>query len=309
ANSTGSRRNLEFGDVLVNFKDGRARSFITTVEGVHNFSDNISVRGSYTFTRAYDNSPYSCCTASGGYADPTTGRFGPNEIGGFGATGRAWGKSDFSRDHTIVVSAFMRLPLDIKLSAFWKSQSGRPWTVVGDDDLNGDGITGNDRVFVFRPENLPLASSGAAADEERALYASILNENSCVGDFVGGIIERNTCTFPWTHQLDIRFTKGFRTVGRQRAEVQLDFFNVLNGIGRLLCDEGAEDFDPTSGVCGLGRVTGVFGSNLELLDPRSFDPGTGQILYRVNNSFGQEDLLGANLVLQFQMQLAFRYFF
>ncbi len=309
ANLTGSRRNLEFGDVLVNFKDGRARSFVTTLEGTHDFSENISVRASYTFTKAYDNSPYSCCTASGGYADPTTGAFGPNEIGGLGDNARAWGISDYSREHAITVLGFMRLPLDIRLSAFWKSQSGRPWTVVGDDDLNGDGITGNDRIFVYAPANLPLASTGAAADEERALYASILRENSCAGDYQGRIIERNTCRFPWTHQLDIRFTKGFNTVGRQRAEIQVDFFNVLNGIGRLLCDEDAADFDPTSGVCGLGRLTGVFGSDRELLDPRGFDAGTGQILYQVNDDFGEEDLLGANLVRQFQLQLAFRYFF
>ena len=71
----------------------------------------------------------------------------------------------------------------------------------------------------------------------------------------------------------------------------------------------AEDVDLTSGVCGLGRVTGVFGSNQELIDGRTFDPQTRQIQYSVNRFFGQEDLLGSNLILQFQAQFAFRYFF
>lgn len=315
SNSTSARRNLEFGDVLVNFNDGRSRSYTLELSGSHRFSPGAWIQGSYTFNKAYDNSPYSCCTAGGGYADPTTGEFGPNEIGDFGDTERAWGISDFSREHTLVAAMFFELPLDFQLSTFWKSQSGRPWTVAGDDDLNGDGLTGNDRAFIFTPENLPLASTGTDADEERALYASILSENSCVGDFQGQIIERNTCRMPWRHQLDVRVTKGFNMpFGGQRAEFQVDFFNVLNGIGRLFCDEADPDTDLTSGICGLGRVTGVFGSNTELLEPAGFeadpaDPSQGRILYEVESQFAQEDLLGANLVLQFQLQLAFRYFF
>ena len=53
-------------------------------------------------------------------------------------------------------------------------------------------------------------------------------------------------------------------------------------------------------------MTGVFGSNQEILDPRGFDATTGQIQYAVNQNFGQEDLLGSNLVLQFQTQIGLR---
>jgi hypothetical protein len=308
-NAVAARRSLEFGDVLVNFNDGRARSFIGMFELNHRFGSWLNFAISYTHTRAYDNSPYSCCTAGGGYADPSTGVFGPNDIGGFGDTERSWGRSDYARRHGIAATAFLNLPLGVSLTAFWKSQSGRPWTVVGDDDLNGDGLFFNDRPFVFAPDNLPLAATGEAADAERAAYTSLLAQHACVGDYVGGIIERNSCEFPWTHQFDVRLTKGFGTVAGQRAEFQIDFFNVLNGIGRLFCNDSAADFSPTSGTCGWGRVTGVFAANRDLLHPRAFDPTTQQILYDVNENFGQEDLLGSNLVLQFQVQLGFRYFF
>jgi hypothetical protein len=316
ANLSGARRNLEFGDVLVNFNDGRAQSMIATFDLSHNFSRAFQVGLSYTWTNAYDNSPYSCCTASGGYVDPTTGVYGPNEIGDFGATDRAWGRSDFSRQHAIVATAFLRLPWDMTVSAFWKSQSGRPWAVVGDDDLNGDGITGNDRTFVYAPGSLPLDPSLSvdAAAEQRQAYTDLLAEYPCVGDFVGTIVDRNTCTYPWTHQLDIRFTQRINTFGGQRAEIQFDLFNVLNGLGQLFCTEDSDgdgiiDADLTKGVCGWGRVTGVFGSNQELLDPRGYDAAADQIYYRVNSNFGSEELLGANLVLQFQAQLSFRYYF
>jgi hypothetical protein len=107
----------------------------------------------------------------------------------------------------------------------------------------------------------------------------------------------------------MRVSKSFNTVADQRFELQIDAFNVLNGIGRVLCDEQAEDADPTSGVCGWGRWTGVFGADTDLLIPAGFDRNTRQIQYNVNDTFGTEDLLGANLLLQFQVQIGLRYFF
>jgi hypothetical protein len=303
-NASGARRNLEFGDVLVNYNDGRARSFNFTLDAQHRLSDAVQLRGSYTWTKAWDNSPYSCCTASGGYSDPTIGIFGPNDVGGIGDYDKGWGVSSFSREHTFILSGFADLPYGFKLGAFLRSQSGRPWSVVGDDDLNGDGVRYNDRPFIFSPENLPVAD-----EADREIYANILEEFSCIGDHEGEILDRNTCRFPWTHSLDMRLSKSFDTVGDQRFELQIDAFNVLNGCGRLLCDESAEDVDFTSGACGWGRWTGVFGADADLYTPVSFDQNSQEILYEVNPTFGTEDVLGANLLLQFQVQLGLRYYF
>jgi outer membrane receptor for ferrienterochelin and colicin len=303
-NATGSLRNLEFGNVLVNYNDGRARSFNFTFNAQHNLSDAIQLRGSYTWTKAWDNSPYSCCTASEGFTSPSIGIFGPNDVGGIGDYDKGWGVSSFSREHTFIFSGFADLPYGIQLSALWRSQSGRPWSVVGDDDLNGDGVQYNDRPFIFAPEDLPVVD-----EADREIYAEILEEFSCIGDHVGSILDRNTCRFPWTHTLDTRLSKSFNTVNDQRLELQLDAFNVLNGLGRLFCDESAEDVDFTSGVCGWGRWTGIFGADTDLYTPASFDRDTREILYEVNPTFGTEDLLGANLLLQFQLQVGLRYYF
>ena len=303
-NANGARRNLEFGDVLVNYNDGRARAFNVSLTGQHQFSEGIELRGSYTFTRAWDNSPYSCCTASEGYTSPSIGIYGPNEIGGVGDYDRGWGVSSFSREHTFVFSGLANLPWGVQLGAIWRSQSGRPWSVVGDDDLNGDGVLFNDRPFIFAPADLPVAD-----EADRQVYADLLDRYSCIGDYVGRILERNTCRFPWTHSLDMRLSKSFGTFQDQRIQLEVDAFNVLNGIGRMLCDEDAEDADPTSGVCGWGRWTGVFGADTDLLIPTGFDRTSQRILYNVNETFGTEDLLGANLLLQFQVQLGLRYYF
>jgi hypothetical protein len=303
-NPAGARRNLEFGDVLANYNDGRARAINFSLGGQHRLGDAIQLRGSYTWTKAWDNSPYSCCTSSGGYTGTSIGVHGPNDVGGIGDYDKGWGISGFSREHTFVFSGFAELPFGVQLGAMWRTQSGRPWSVVGDDDLNGDGVLFNDRPFIFAPADLPVVD-----EADRQVYADLLEQFPCIGDYVGQILDRNTCRFPWTHSLDMRVSKSFNTVADQRFELQIDAFNVLNGIGRVLCDEQAEDADPTSGVCGWGRWTGVFGADTDLLIPAGFDRNTRQIRYNVNDTFGTEDLLGANLLLQFQVQIGLRYFF
>ncbi len=303
-NSSAARRNLEFGNVLVNFNDGRARAWNLTTNTRHQFNDNFQLQGSYTWTRAWDNSAYTCCTSNEGYTGGDIGIFGPNDIGGIGDFDRGWGRSTFSREHTLVFSSFVNLPWGIQASAILRSQSGRPWSPVGDDDLNGDGVRFNDRLFVFSAANLPTDDEG-----DRDVYRSILEEYSCISDFQGEILERNTCRFPWTHQLDMRLSKGFEFQSSQRLEVQVDLFNVLNGIGQLFCDASADDADFTSGVCGLGRWTGVFGADTDLIVPARFDAAGRRIVYDVNNTFGTEGMLGNNLVLQFQAQIGLRYYF
>jgi hypothetical protein len=140
----------------------------------------------------------------------------------------------------------------------------------------------------------------------------VLSENECVGDYVGQIIPRNTCMTPWVNQLDMRLTKAFNTVRGQRAEFQVDLFNVLNGIGRLNCkdEEFAEALaagNDLPGWCGWGRFTTVSGSSRNILTTSGFTDGA--ITYNPATSFGRESVVGSNLNLQFQAQVALRYYF
>lgn len=292
ANTVRSRNNLEFADLFVNYNDGRAEAFTATFDLRHDFSDVTSFGGSYTYTRAHDNSSYSCCTASSGYQDPDVGIFGPNEVGGIGDTDRAWGPSYYARTHTFVFNAATRLPLGVNVSGIWRIQSGRPWTPEVSGDLNGDGVRFNDRPFIFAPADLPLADTGAAALEQRERYAGFISSRDCLSDYVGQVVDRNTCRFPWSNQLDLRLSKSIGRDRGRRAELQVDMFNVLNGLNSE-----------------WGRVVGVFAANRNILQAVRYDAGTDRILYRVPQNFGREGALGANLLLQFQTQVGVKVYF
>jgi len=292
ANGIRARNNLEYSDIFVNYNDGRAEGLTATFNLNHRFSDVTTFGASYTWTRAYDNSSYSCCTASSGYQDPDVGIYGPNEVGGMGDTDRTWGPSYFARTHTFVFNGATRLPLGIQVSGIWRIQSGRPWTPEVSGDLNGDGVRFNDRPFIYAPEDLPLAVTGVTADSMRAMYADFLADEDCLGDAVGQVIDRNTCRFPWSNQLDLRLSKSFRTTRGQRAELQVDMFNVLNGLNSE-----------------WGRVVGVFSANRNILRAVRYDAASDRILYEVPGTFGRTEPLGANLLLQFQTQIGIKYYF
>lgn len=308
ANVEGAKRYTDVGNVFVNYNDGVGRSFSGTLEVGHQLTDGLRVRGSYTYLNAYDNASIYCCGSFSIYTDPIIGAYGPNDLGSFGDEDKAWGPSNFARAHTFVFSGETNLPYGFELAGIWRIQSGRPYTAAASGDLNGDGIAYNDRPYIFTPENLPLGTTDPAEEVvQRLRYAQLLEDNDCIGDYVGQIVPRNTCTTPWTNQLDMRLTKGFGTFGDQRAELQVDLFNVLNGVSNLFCDDEEFDEDPTDGVCGLGRITTISGADTNVFFVEGFEDG--DIRYEVAENFAEEGFLGSNLLLQFQVQVGLKYYF
>ncbi|MEO5511573.1 MAG: TonB-dependent receptor, partial [Longimicrobiales bacterium] len=190
ANTESSKIYDTFGPVFVNYTDGRAEAFVGTIEANYKLTDKTSLRASYTRTNAHDNSSYSCCTASSGFSSAEVGAFGPNDVGGFGDSDKAWGPSNFSRDHTGVLSGFTQLPFGINVSAIWRIQSGRHFTPEVSGDINGDGVRFNDRPFIFASADLPIAAStsAAAAATIRAAYDTVLMKNKCLSEAVGTIV-------------------------------------------------------------------------------------------------------------------------
>ena len=291
-------RNTDFANVYVNYNDGLARSMSGTINVDHRLTDSSSLRASYTYTWAYDNSSYSCCTAFEAFTDPRYGALGPNIIGAIGDESGGWGPSDFERKHAVVFSGTFRLPYGIRVSPKWSLRSGRPWGPEVSGDINGDGVLFNDRPYIFRPEELPVFVPASVTNRDsviavsRARYADILGEFDCVGDYVGQIIPRNTCRQPWFNQLDLTIRKHFATAGDQAAEIHVDLFNVLNGLNRK-----------------WGRNVHIFQARRNLLFAQQYDAGSGQVQYTVPTTFATRTQVGSNLLLQFSAQVGLRYSF
>ncbi|HEX8273425.1 MAG TPA: carboxypeptidase regulatory-like domain-containing protein [Longimicrobiaceae bacterium] len=281
-----------FDRVYLNGSEGEARAWNLNLELEHRFGRGIEAGLRYGFNRASDNGSFSCCTSNEGLSNaPTSGD--PNVYGDPGDRDAGnWAASDFERRHVIVANFLVRAPWGFRVNGIFRSQSGTPWTPTVDGDVNGDGLTFNDRAMVSRD----LQFSTAA---DRQKFEQLLDEFPCLADQEGRIARRNSCRNPWWNSLDMRISKDVRTFGRQRAELLVDVFNVLNGIN--------EDW---------GRFVTVATSATNVVRAERFDAATGKVVYSTNyfperdagsRGFGEARPLSFGDPFQFQVQLGLRY--
>lgn len=116
-----------------------------------------------------------------------------------------------------------------QVSVFYEGRSGKPYSWTFDNDANGDGIAGNDLLYVpAGPGDVLWVDAGdEAAFNEYAAANGLWDER-------GHVVERNTEDSPWVNTFDVRILQelpGF--YGEHRAEIWLDIMNF----GNLLNDE------------------------------------------------------------------------
>jgi Carboxypeptidase regulatory-like domain len=135
-------------------------------------------------------------------------------------------RSNFDPGHRINLSAAYDISLGkgymSTVSVFYSAQSGRPYTLTTNRDVNGDNRGTNDLLYIpGSPTELTFAG-GTYED-----FIAFIEADECLSQYIGQIIPRNACRAPWSNWLDTRvnFQLPFRRV---KAEISLDIFNLLN---------------------------------------------------------------------------------
>lgn len=137
-------------------------------------------------------------------------------------------------------------------SLFYNGQSGRPYSVLFNTDVNGDGTIGNDLIYVPRDVNEVVVRGGTP----QQLEDFIANDNG-LSEHRGEIVPRNASRLPWTNTLDFRVAANVPW-GRRKLELTMDVLNVLNlidsekGVVRFLANQNTapiryEGIDAASG--------------------------------------------------------------
>ncbi len=139
--------------------------------------------------------------------------------------------SGFDVPHKISISGSANLPFGLQASAVYTARAGTPYAYVTTNDVNGDGISGNDLMYVPRDQSdISIAGANQAADWER-LNAFIVSE-PCLREQRGKIMERTSCRNPWQKFLDLRLTKVVPTLSGQNLQLTADIFNFLNLVNK-----------------------------------------------------------------------------
>lgn len=285
-----SRGNPDFAEVFFNDATAESDAYSLTLKAGRNFAERgLRFTASYTANWIYDNTSFFCCTSGEGFGTKEIGAHHPNEIGEPGDEDNGtWGPADFERRHVWVLTGIWQAPWGIDVSGTWRSQSGTPWTMIVEGDINGDDETFNDRAPIF--ENLQFESPEEAAQWDALLAGGAGDAGECLRDELGRVARRNVCSNPWFHSVDLHLSKAFGFGGGQEIELIADLFNVLNGL--------SEDW-------GKYEVIGLSNAPLSKED---YDSGTNNVIYSVNDDFGALEPLPFTQ-LQFQAQLGARYRF
>ncbi|GAC1536748.1 MAG: hypothetical protein NVS2B9_02640 [Myxococcales bacterium] len=185
------------------------------------FPQGYGISIGYTYARSLDRISFTSSQAFSNF------QFAPLDGD---IQGRAVRPSAFDRPHKITVTGTASLPYGFGLGLSYVGVSGTPYTWTVSGDANGDGVSGNDLVFV-------PANPGQISLTDPTKYAALdafIDSQRCLRQARGGFIQRGACRNPWQNLLDMRLTWTSPNIkGEQRIEVQWDIFNVLNLLSDL----------------------------------------------------------------------------
>ncbi len=220
----GGRRYDQFGPVLRVTNRGENFTYAATVEARKDFGQTLGLRVGYSLTRSADLQNLTSIDVTSNYAS-TPVNLHPN--------GPVRQSSRFDRPHKVVASAHARiLPRfgGTEISVLYVGQSGVPYSYVYKGDVNGDGFPGprasslsNDLLFIPDvPGQFPFAGFGSLA-----MWSTLYELEECLQEQKNRILARNTCSTPWSNQVDLRVAQTVNVRGMS-AELTVDLLNVLN---------------------------------------------------------------------------------
>lgn len=139
--------------------------------------------------------------------------------------------SAFDVPHKITISGSANLPFGVQASAVYTARAGTPYAYVSTStsDLNGDGLSGNDLIYVPKDRaDISIVGTTAAADSAFTRLDNFIKSESCLESQRGKIMQRTSCRNPWQKFLDIRLAKVIPTLSGQSLQITADIFNFLN---------------------------------------------------------------------------------
>ncbi len=175
----------------------------------------------------------------------------------------------------------------------YQGSSGSPHDYVYSNDMNADGVTGNDLIYV--PTNVydqdqirfgTVTASGQTytANEQAAALDALIQATPCLREQRGQIMKRNSCRLPFSNTWDLTVRQAIPTIAHQRVSLQLDIFNLGNALNKRWGQERTNPSTTNSNIT-LFTTTGLSSTDPATAVPTvnyagnavAFDPNrTGQ---------------------------------
>lgn len=111
--------------------------------------------------------------------------------------------------------------------------SGTPFSYVYDGDLNGDGESLNDLIFIPSHYSEIILCDDTGIPQPANFYGydqlfKFIAADEYLSSRRGRIAERNGARTPWIHQLDARIAQCVPLAGSHRLDISVEVLNILN---------------------------------------------------------------------------------
>ncbi len=226
---TAYRLTTKFRDVILQSNSNKDYQYQFTFALEKRFSNGLEFNGGYTYARAYDlmslTSSISNSNLRFAVLDGTLDN-------------RNLRPAAFDVPNRVTFSVTGNLPFKFTGSLQYTGRSGTPYAYVTSNDVNGDGLAGQDLVYVPLNQNdiqmCPLTGACTSTSQDPAAYAQLnayINSEPCLAKQRGHIMNRTSCRNPWQSMLNGQLTKDISTFHGQSVQLTAEVFNVLSMLG------------------------------------------------------------------------------
>lgn len=202
--------------------------------------------------------------------------------------------TDFDVRHRLIGSISYRKEyakhFATSVSLFYNGQSGSRYTLCYQYNINGDGVNGNDVMYIPTDAELatmkftPYTSGSVTVTEadQRAAFGEWINSEKQLRDNKGQYSKRNGMTTPFEHRFDLRIAQDFYlNIGGQRHTLQVNF-DILN-IGNLFKNDWGIDYTSSYSYTPI-RISSVDASGVPTF---RFEKPAGEHLYSVSDYYSR----------------------
>lgn len=180
-------------------------------------------------------------------------------------------RSAFETEHRLNISGSWDVQtgfLDHTFALYYNAQSGRPYSLLFGTDINGDGYSTNDLLYLPPADGVIIQGNSNSDWKDTGIsdydqWIKYLEAAGVENPTSGRIMDRYELTEPWVRQLDFSYQLGLPLVSRFRSMLTVDVMNVLN-----LFDSD------------YGRVEFVSNQNFSPVTFVGIDAATGKPIYR-----------------------------
>lgn len=217
-----SLNNRDYGNVLLATSTGKGGGDTLTLSLSQQPWRELNWSVAYTYSTAKEVSPLTSSVANSNFAARSI--FNPNEEV---AANSAYVVRDRVSASLNWSKAFVS---DYRTSVglFYEGRKGKPYSWTYYNDLNGDGLGGNDLMYIpSGPGSGEVVFAGGQAEE--AKFWEIVNAHPELAGAKGRVVARNGSYSPWVNNFDLRISQevpGF--LPKHKGVISFDILNVGN---------------------------------------------------------------------------------